>query len=82
MSRRAPTLPYVIPPADLTPVFEAVAEAAGQVEVYAHAATNFAAIGDARGLAYSLRCAAASLMAASGLADELRPSRQIGGRVA
>lgn len=82
MSRARAAYPYTPAPADLMPVFEAVAEAAAQAEVYARAATDFAAIGDARGLAYSIRCAAAALMTASGLADELRPSRQDGERAA
>ena len=82
MSRRPVAYPYAPPAPDLTSVFEAVAEAAAQAETYARAATDFAAIGDARGLAYSIRCASAALVAAADLADELRPSRQNGGQAA
>ncbi|TXN40674.1 hypothetical protein FV227_14045 [Methylobacterium sp. WL119] len=82
MSRRPVSYSYKPAPPNLLPVFEAVAEAAAQAEVYARAAADFAAIGDARGLGYSLRSAAACLMTASGLADELRPSRQAGERAA
>ena len=82
MSRRATAFPYPPPAPDLTGVFEAVRDAAAQAETYARAATDFAAIGDARGLSYSLRCASAALVAAADLADELRPSRQAGERAA
>ena len=56
--------------------FESIAEAAATAETYAHAAMNFAAVGDARGLAYSLRCAAAALRTASEMAETLRPNRE------
>ena len=82
MSRRPATYPYAPAAPDLSAIFEAVAEAAAQAETYARAATDFAAIGDARGLSYSLRCASAALVAAADLADELRPSRQGGERAA
>jgi hypothetical protein len=82
MSQRPVSYSYTPAPPDLLPVFEAVAEATSQAEVYAHAATNFAAVGDARGMAYALRSAAACLVTASSLADELRPSRQAGGKPA
>lgn len=62
-------------------IFESVAEAAAQAEIYARTASEFAAIGDARGLAYSIKCAAAALQTAASMAEELRPSRQ-GGRAA
>ncbi|TXN26163.1 hypothetical protein FV232_26290 [Methylobacterium sp. WL30] len=71
-----------LPTPDLVPVYEAAGDAARIAESYARAATEFAAIGDARGLAYSIRCAASALMTAAGLADELRPSRTIRERAA
>ncbi|TXN14698.1 hypothetical protein FV219_03260 [Methylobacterium sp. WL122] len=82
MSRRPVSYPYQAAPPDLLPVFEAIAEATAQAEVYAHAATGFCDIGDARGLGYSLRSAAVCLVTASSLADELRPSRQAEGKPA
>lgn len=70
-----------LPTADPGMVYEAVGEAAAQAEIYARTAAEFAAVGDARGLAYSIRCAAAALQAAASMAEELRPSQR-GGRAA
>lgn len=70
-----------LPAPDLSMVYEAVAEATAQAETYARTASDFAAVGDLRGLSYSIRCAAAALQTAASMAEELRPSQQ-GGRAA
>lgn len=67
-------------PADHAAVFQAVADAMATAETYAGTARAFAEIGDARGLAYAVRCTAAAVLSASSLVDELRPSRMGTGR--
>lgn len=62
--------------ADPSLIYEAVGEAAATAEAYARTASDFAAIGDAKGLAYSIRCAALALQAAAEMAEGLRPQQQ------
>lgn len=52
---------------------DAVAEATSQAAAYAQTATTFAELGDARGLLYAIRCAAAALQTAASMAEDLRP---------
>ena len=59
--------------------FEAAAEAAEIARTYSETATAFAMIGDRRGLAYALRCAAAALVTASEAVQTLRPTLHDGG---
>lgn len=59
--------------------FESIAEATAAAELYSCNATNFAMVGDVRGLSYSLKCAADALRTAAEMAETLRPSHQ-GGR--
>ncbi|TXN73424.1 hypothetical protein [Methylobacterium sp. WL6] len=82
MSRRATAFPYVVPPADMAPIYDALAETMATVATYAENAARFAEIRDPRGLAYAVRSAAACLMAAADLVEEVRPSRQNGERAA
>ena len=60
--------------------FDAVSEAALIAEIYSRAASDFAAIGDVRGLNYALRCAAAALSTAADAAQGLRSLSQEGAR--
>ena len=59
--------------------FDAVAEAAAIAEAYARTAAEFAALGDARGLAYALRCATSAILNATEIATTLRPTCSRGG---
>ncbi|WP_267424892.1 hypothetical protein [Methylobacterium sp. GC_Met_2] len=59
--------------------FDAVAEAASIAESYSRMATEFAAIGDARGLRYALRQAAVALASAADSAALLSPTVSRGG---
>lgn len=59
--------------------YDAVAEAAAIAETYSHMATEFAAIGDARGLRYALRQAAVALASAADAAALLSPTVSRGG---
>jgi hypothetical protein len=59
--------------------FDAVAEAAAIAETYARTAAEFAAIGDAKGLAYALRCATSAILNATEIAMTLRPTGSRGG---
>ncbi|QGY06336.1 hypothetical protein MMSR116_24960 [Methylobacterium mesophilicum SR1.6/6] len=59
--------------------FDAVHEAASIAESYARMATEFAAIGDARGLRYALRQAAVALASAADAAALLKPTSSRGG---
>jgi len=53
--------------------FEAIGEAAELAANYADMAVRFAAVNDARGAAYALRCAGASLLTATQAVEMLRP---------
>ena len=53
--------------------FDAIGEAAGLAAAYADMAVRFAAVNDARGAAYALRCAGASLLTATQAVEMLRP---------
>lgn len=60
--------------------FEAIGEAAELAANYADLAVRFAAMNDARGAAYALRCAGASLLTATQAVEMLRqPSGRRGG---
>ena len=59
--------------------FEAIAEAAGIAEAYARMATEFANIGDSRGVNYALRQAAVAIAGAAETAATLRPPHSRGG---
>ena len=59
--------------------FEAIAEAAGIAEAYARMATEFAGIGDIRGVNYALRQAAVAIASAAETAKSLRPAGSRGG---
>lgn len=82
MSRRPQTFPYAVPPADLAPVYDALAENMLTAATYAETAARFAEIRDPRGVAYAVRSCAAVLMSVAELVEEVRPSRQNGGRAA
>lgn len=60
--------------------FEAIGEAAELAANYADLAVRFAAMNDARGAAYALRCAGASLLTATQAVEMLRqpPGRRGG----
>ena len=53
--------------------YEALGEAAELAANYADLAVRFAAMNDARGAAYALRCAGASLLTATQAVEMLRP---------
>lgn len=59
--------------------FDAAAEAASIAESYARMASEFAAIGDSRGLRYALRQAAVALASAADAAALLGPNGARGG---
>lgn len=60
--------------------FEAIGEAAELAANYADMAVRFAAMNDARGAAYALRCAGASLLTATQAVEMLqRPAPRRGG---
>jgi hypothetical protein len=82
VSRRATTHPYIVPPADLAPIYDALGDAMATVSAYAENAARFAEIRDPRGLAYAVRSCAAVLMTAAELVEEVRPSRRTGGQAA
>lgn len=73
MSQRAASRPYAIPPADMAPIYNALAETMATAAIYAENAARFAEIRDPRALAYSIRSAAACLMTAAELVEEVRP---------
>ena len=54
--------------------FEAIAEMTATASTYAAVASDFAAIGDARGLAYALRSASAAILEAASLVEEVKPA--------
>ena len=55
-------------------VFETIAEMTATASTYAACASDFAAIGDARGLAYALRSASAAILEAASLVEEVKPA--------
>lgn len=61
-------------PDNMRAVFESIAEMTATASTYAAVASDFAAIGDARGLAYALRSASAAILEAASLVDEVRPA--------
>ncbi len=68
MSRPAPH------PDSLRATFDAIAEMTACASTYAAVASDFATIGDARGLAYALRSASAAILGAADLVEAVRPS--------
>ncbi|WP_227440938.1 hypothetical protein [Methylobacterium sp. W2] len=72
--------PVPTAPDDRGAVFDAIGTAMASAEVYAATAANFATLRDARGLAYSVRSAAACLSMAAELLDEVKPAPRNGGR--
>lgn len=67
-------------PDDRGAVFDAIGAAMASAEVYAGTAADFSALRDLRGLAYSIRSAAACLSTAAELLDEVKPAPARGGR--
>lgn len=67
-------------PDDKGAVHDAIGEAMRLAATYADTATQYAAIRDARGLAYAVRSASACLLSAASLLDELRTSASRGGK--
>lgn len=60
--------------------FDAIGEASSLAAAYADMAARFASVNDARGVAYSLRCASAALLTATQAAEMLqRPAPRRGG---
>lgn len=79
---RLPAASAPIAPDTGSAIFGAVAEATATAATYAQTATAMAEIGDLRGAAYGIRCAAAAIQNAAELLEELTKAASLksGGR--
>lgn len=66
-----------IHPDNQAAVFETIAEMTATASTYAAVASDFAAIGDARGLAYALRSASAAILEAASLVEDVKPAPRL-----